>query len=265
MCAWLIHTCDMQHVWCDWCIRATCDMCAETHAYVWHDSYTYVTLLIHTCDMTQLYVRHDSSAAFRWKFSSSKPQISERSRRVFYGIIHIILFCHVIDITGVWNKPLCALTYIYVSYIMPLCALTYIYVSYIMPLCALTYIYISYIMSLCALMYIYISCIYNEFEISVHRSAEQKREGKRERQRTHEREGETQREGGRDRYRERDRERDRESERKREGERVREREWGRERERERGKTRERKMSTWCTKKSYAIKYKECNTDLNSGP
>jgi len=39
---WLIHTCDM------------------THLYVWHDSFIRVTWLIHMCDMTHSYVWHDS-------------------------------------------------------------------------------------------------------------------------------------------------------------------------------------------------------------
>ena len=39
---WPIHTCDM------------------THLYVWHDSFICVIWLIHMCDMTHSYVWHDS-------------------------------------------------------------------------------------------------------------------------------------------------------------------------------------------------------------
>ena len=35
-------------------------MCDITHAYVLHDSFTCVTLLIHMCDITHSYVRHYS-------------------------------------------------------------------------------------------------------------------------------------------------------------------------------------------------------------
>ena len=36
-----------------------------THSYVWHDSVTCVTWLIHICDMTHSYVRHDASKGTR--------------------------------------------------------------------------------------------------------------------------------------------------------------------------------------------------------
>ena len=35
-------------------------MCDMTCSHVWHDSFTCVTLLIHTCDMTHSHVWHDS-------------------------------------------------------------------------------------------------------------------------------------------------------------------------------------------------------------
>ena len=45
---WLIHTCDM------------------THSYMWHDSFIYATWLIHTCDMTHSYMWHDSFIYVTW-------------------------------------------------------------------------------------------------------------------------------------------------------------------------------------------------------
>jgi len=37
-----------------------------THSYVWHDSFTCVTSLIHMCDMTHSYVWHDSFICVTW-------------------------------------------------------------------------------------------------------------------------------------------------------------------------------------------------------
>jgi len=45
---WLIHMCDM------------------THPHMWHDSSTCVTWLIHICDMTHPYMWHDSSTCVTW-------------------------------------------------------------------------------------------------------------------------------------------------------------------------------------------------------
>ena len=46
--SWLIHTCDM------------------ADSYVWHDSFICVTWLIHICDMTHSYVWHDSFTCVTW-------------------------------------------------------------------------------------------------------------------------------------------------------------------------------------------------------
>jgi len=45
---WLIHICDM------------------TYSYMWHASFIYVTWLIHICDMTHLYMWHDSFIYVTW-------------------------------------------------------------------------------------------------------------------------------------------------------------------------------------------------------
>jgi len=51
------------YVWHDSFIFVTwlIHMCGMTHSYVWHDSFICVTWLIHTGDMTHSYVWHDSS------------------------------------------------------------------------------------------------------------------------------------------------------------------------------------------------------------
>jgi len=70
--SWLIHTCDMTHVyvWHDSFIRVTWLIGLKTsstpHSHVWHDSLTYVTWLIHTCDMTHSYVWHESFIRVTW-------------------------------------------------------------------------------------------------------------------------------------------------------------------------------------------------------
>ena len=46
---WIIHMCDMTHY-----------VCEMTHLYVWHDSFICVTWFIHMCDMTHSYVWHDA-------------------------------------------------------------------------------------------------------------------------------------------------------------------------------------------------------------
>jgi len=62
---WLIHMCDMTHSHLTWSnqvintftliphyCRGSIHMWDMTHSYVWHDSFIYVTWLIHMCDMT---------------------------------------------------------------------------------------------------------------------------------------------------------------------------------------------------------------------
>ena len=41
-------------------------MCDMTHLYVWHDSFICVTWLIHMCDMTHSFVWHDSFICVTW-------------------------------------------------------------------------------------------------------------------------------------------------------------------------------------------------------
>jgi len=58
---WLIHMCDMSHSWVNSRPTAICwGMCDMTHSYVWHDSLTCVTWLIHTCDTTHFHVQCDA-------------------------------------------------------------------------------------------------------------------------------------------------------------------------------------------------------------
>jgi len=60
---WLIHMCDMTQNMKELC----CDM---THSYMWHDSFIYVTWLIHMCDMTQnmqeLCCQYERATAHIW-------------------------------------------------------------------------------------------------------------------------------------------------------------------------------------------------------
>jgi len=44
----------------------TGDTCDMTHLYMWHDSFIHVTWLIYTCDMTHLYMWHDSFLYVTW-------------------------------------------------------------------------------------------------------------------------------------------------------------------------------------------------------
>jgi len=69
---WLIHMCDVTR------LIDVCDMtrsagliyvCDITHAYVWHDSFIFVTWLIHMCDMTdsaEILGRHNSFICVKW-------------------------------------------------------------------------------------------------------------------------------------------------------------------------------------------------------
>jgi len=45
---------------------ASCRTCDMTHVYVWHDSFIHVTWLIHMCDMTHSYMWHDSYVCVTW-------------------------------------------------------------------------------------------------------------------------------------------------------------------------------------------------------
>jgi len=58
----LMHTCDMTQS-CVWHDSFMCDM---THSYVWHDLFMCVTWLMHTCDMTRAYVWHNSFICVTW-------------------------------------------------------------------------------------------------------------------------------------------------------------------------------------------------------
>ena len=53
---WLIHMCDMTHS----------HMYDKTQSYVWHDSFTYVTWLIHIRDVTHSQMWHDSCHTLEW-------------------------------------------------------------------------------------------------------------------------------------------------------------------------------------------------------
>ena len=47
-------------------LRELVYMCDVTHLYVWHDSFICVTWLIYMCDMIHLYVWHDSFICVTW-------------------------------------------------------------------------------------------------------------------------------------------------------------------------------------------------------
>jgi len=73
---WLIHTCDMTFLneWRDVFKRVTwlyisCGTHRSLHvphSIVWHDSFIYVTRLLHMCETTHLYVWHDSFICVTW-------------------------------------------------------------------------------------------------------------------------------------------------------------------------------------------------------
>ena len=65
---WLVHTCDM------------------THSYLRHDSFIRATWLIHTCDMTHSYVQHDSFTGFTCGARANSR--SEGSWRNIFGRHH---------------------------------------------------------------------------------------------------------------------------------------------------------------------------------
>ena len=48
------------------CVTRLIHMCDMTHSYVRHDSFICVTWLIHMCDMTHSYVWHDSFICVTW-------------------------------------------------------------------------------------------------------------------------------------------------------------------------------------------------------
>jgi len=64
----LVGTVTHSYVWHDSFIYVTwlIHMCDMTRSYVWHDSFIYVTWLIHMCDMTHSYLWHDSSIYVTW-------------------------------------------------------------------------------------------------------------------------------------------------------------------------------------------------------
>jgi len=59
---WLIHLCDMTHS----CVTLLDHMCAMTHSYVLHDSFICVTLPMHMCDVPHLHVWFDSFMCVTW-------------------------------------------------------------------------------------------------------------------------------------------------------------------------------------------------------
>ena len=59
---WLIHMCDMTHSY----VRHDSFMCDMTHSHVRHDSFICATWLIHMCDMTYLCLWHDSFICVTW-------------------------------------------------------------------------------------------------------------------------------------------------------------------------------------------------------
>ena len=66
---WLIHMCGHDSfIWV-----------AMTHTHMWHDSFTYVTWLIHMCDMTHSHMWHDSFTYVTWLVDRSFPHVRHDS------------------------------------------------------------------------------------------------------------------------------------------------------------------------------------------
>jgi len=62
------HKCTYCHVTHLWAFYEQVTYINEScHTYVWHDSFIYVTWLIHVCDMTHSHVWHDSFICVTWR------------------------------------------------------------------------------------------------------------------------------------------------------------------------------------------------------
>jgi len=70
-----------------------------THSYLWHDSFTRVTWLIHTCDMTHSHVWHDSFTRVTWL-------IHMRDIEVLWHGSHVWM-CHNTYEAHIWNTNAC--------------------------------------------------------------------------------------------------------------------------------------------------------------
>jgi len=90
------------------------------YLYVWHDSFTRVTWLIHMCDMTHSYACHDSFTCVAWWFLGSTQ--SPRAPACGYVIIYI---CNVI--IYIWCDYLIKLS-ICVTWLIHTCDVTHSYV-----------------------------------------------------------------------------------------------------------------------------------------
>jgi len=93
----------------DWFICVTiCHMFDTTRSYVWHDSFTCVTWLMHMCAMTPSYVCHDS---FMCVFGSA--QVLKQSRKS--PMTHPYV-CHDSSICVTWLIHICDMTHPYVCH-----------------------------------------------------------------------------------------------------------------------------------------------------
>jgi len=87
-------------------------MCDMTHSYVWHESFMYVTRLIHMCAMTHSYVWQDSFICVTWLI-----HVWHDSFICVTWLIHTFVtwLIHMCDMTHVWHDSfMFDITYSYV-------------------------------------------------------------------------------------------------------------------------------------------------------
>ena len=121
----LLHVCDMTHsyVWHDsitygtWLIHARdmthshCDMTHMTHPYVWHDSFTCVTWRIH------ILVRPDPFESVPW-CSHGLNGACHTYEWVKMHVSHSGAMCvRCLDITGIWMSHMCVVICVSESYV----------------------------------------------------------------------------------------------------------------------------------------------------
>ena len=107
-------------------------MCDMTHSYVWHDSFTCVTGLIHMCDMTHSCVWSDSFICVKWPIHMCDVPHSyvwQHSSTCVTWIIQKLDTAH----SYVWHD-----SSICVTWLIHMCKLTHLYVWHD----SLTYIHI---------------------------------------------------------------------------------------------------------------------------
>jgi len=90
-----------------------CDM---TRSYEWHDSFIWVTWLVHMCDMTRSYVWHDSFICVIWlvHMCDITPHIFTNTTDSFFTDTTDSYVRHDVLISATWIIHMCAMTHSYV-------------------------------------------------------------------------------------------------------------------------------------------------------